>query len=153
MDPNYSRVLQAEVETPLPGRLLTEVHRIYRKQFRRWFGIMAPTSLLAGFVVLLADQRIKAIYRSIPRGEVPYHMADVAATGVLRFGSFFLSWLLGCFALAAIATAILVESGDDRNAPWRSDSFSRAREHMGAIFRVALVTFVLSSPEWWGCYS
>ena len=100
MDPNYSHVLQAEVGTPRPGRLLAEVHRIYREQFRSWFAIMAPTSLLAGFVLLLADQRIKAIYRSIPRGEVPYHMAEVAVAGVLRFGSFFLSWLLGCFALA-----------------------------------------------------
>jgi len=45
------------------------------------------------------------------------------------------------FRASGISAAVLVDGEDDGNAPWISDSFSRAREHTGAIFRAALITF------------
>jgi hypothetical protein len=144
MEPNYLSVPVAEVGVlPRSRSFLIEVHSLYRKQFARWFSITVPTSVLAAAVLLLADRRIKEIFRNIPRGETQYHLKEVAATWVLRFGSFFVSWLLGCFALAAIATVVgrLDDAGDDGDVVWRHDSHQRAREHLGALVVVALVTF------------
>ncbi len=107
MDPNFSFVQPVELGgQPSPGLLLKNVYALYGSQFRRWFGITAPTSLLASVVLLMADHRIRAIYRSIPRGEIQFHWGKIAETSVLRSGSFFISWLLGCFAVAAIATVV-----------------------------------------------
>ncbi|MGO9086820.1 MAG: hypothetical protein ACLQBK_16470 [Candidatus Sulfotelmatobacter sp.] len=102
---------------------------------------MAPTSLLAAVVLLMASQQIKAISGSIPRGEVHYHLGEIAIMGLLRFGSFFLSWLLGCFALAAIATVTYGLDGGDDGAGWRHDSYTRAREHFGSILLFATISF------------
>jgi len=89
VDPNYSSAQPVELGgVPRPRLLLKDVYGLYRSQFRRWFFITAPTSLLASVALLMADQRIRAIYRSIPRGEIPYHMGEVAETGMLRYGSF-----------------------------------------------------------------
>lgn len=57
MEQNNSHELQVEAKpTPQPSLLLRSVHKIYHQQFRRWFGIMAPTSLLAAIILVLADQ-------------------------------------------------------------------------------------------------
>jgi hypothetical protein len=144
VDLNYSTVQQVELGgVPRPRLLLKDVYVLYRSQFRRWFFITAPTSLLASIVLLMADQRIRAIYKSIPRGEIPYHMGEVAETGVLRYGSFFISWFLGCFALAAIATVVNRLNGDDGNSVWISDSYQRARERFGPLLLAACCTFGL----------
>ena len=119
---------------------LSYVFTVYTGQFRRWLGITAPTSLAAALVLLMADQQIRTIFRGIPRGQVPEHITEIAEAFILRFGGFFVAWLLGAFALGAIATAI----GDlDRSEDqvWRHDSHQLAREHLGALFLVAGVTF------------
>jgi hypothetical protein len=114
---NYSLAPQAEVGAiPRPGFVIEHVHFRYREQFLTWFAIMAPTSLLAAAVFLLVDQRVNAIFRTIPRGQAQYHLADFVEANVLRFGTFFLSWLLGCFALAAIATVMAGLDSDDSKA-------------------------------------
>lgn len=142
MDTNYSHVLPAETpRAAQPGVLLRSVHTIYREQFWRWFGIMAPTSLLAGLVLILADQRIKALNRGIPPGEVLFHKGDILAMGVVRYGSFFFSWFLGCFALAAIATVVNDLDRGDEAEGWKRDSYQRAREHFGGLVASALITF------------
>jgi hypothetical protein len=142
MDPNYPIVQPVELgSAPTPGVLLRSVYALYGSQFRRWFVITAPTSLLASVVLLMADERIRAMYRSIPRGEIPYHLGEVAETGLLRYGSFFISWFLGCFALAAIATVVNQLEGDGCDSVWKSDSYQRAREHFGALLRAACFTF------------
>jgi hypothetical protein len=140
VETNYSHVLQAEtVRGAQPGLLLRTAHAIYHAQFRRWFGIMAPASLLAGFVLVLADLQLKAITRGI-RGKIPPPLADIAALGGVRFGSFFLSWLLGCFALAAIATVVNnLEHGETES--WGPDSYQLARSHIGGVVQFALITF------------
>lgn len=144
MDPNYLIVQPVELGgVPRPMLLLKDVYSLYTGQFRRWFAITAPTSLLASVVLLMADERIRAIYRSIPRGEIPYNLGEVAETGVLRYGSFFISWFLGCFALAAIATVVNRLDGDDGNSVWISDSYQRARERFGSLLLAACSTFGL----------
>jgi hypothetical protein len=143
--PNYSTAQPVELGgVPRPRLLLEDVYGLCRSQFRRWFFITAPTSLLASVVLLMADQRIRAIYKSIPRGEIPYHMGEVAAeTGVLRYGSFFITWFLGCFALAAISTVVNRLDEDDGNRVWISDSYQRARERFGRLLLAASCTFGL----------
>ena len=107
MEQNNSHELQVEAKpTPQPSLLLRSVHKIYHQQFRRWFGIMAPTSLLAAIILVLADQGVKAIMRAIPPQETFFHSRDIVVAVAIRIGGFLLSWLLGAFALAAIATAV-----------------------------------------------
>lgn len=139
---NYSVAPPAEVDAPpRPGLLLEQVHLLYTGRFGTWFAIMAPTSVLSATVFLLADERVTAIFRSIPRGTIQYHLSEMAEAGAFRYGSFFLMWLLGCFALAAIATVTNgLDDGDSENL-WKHDSYQRAREHLGAIAATALITF------------
>jgi len=140
VEPNYSPVPQAEVEgVPRPGLLLKNVHTLYRGQFGRWFAITAPTSLLAALVLRTADQRAKTMLGSIPRWQLQW--SEIAAATALRFGSFFVSWLLGCFALGAIATVVHGLDDDDGDGVWRHDSHQRARDHFGALLLAAWLTF------------
>ncbi len=141
MGSNWRIVSQVEVKAlPRAAFLLQQVHTLYRAQFRRWLAIMAPTSVLASFVILLSDQQVKAIFRSMPRGETRYHAGEVVQALALRFGGFFVSWLLGCFALAAIATVVNRLDADD-DLTWEHDSHQRAREHLGSIVLAAAFTF------------
>jgi hypothetical protein len=142
VESNWPLASQVEVEAlPRPGFLLERVHDLYRDQFRRWFAIMAPTSILAAIVFLLSDQQVKEIFRSIPRGETRYHSGEFVEGLALRFGGFFVSWLLGCFALAAIAAVVNGLDKDDPDIVWKHDSYQRAREHLGRIVLAAAVTF------------
>jgi hypothetical protein len=103
--------------------------------------IALPPSLLAAVVLAKADVHIQAIFASIPRGEIPHAWGKLAEAGLVRYGSFFVSWLLGCMVLAAIAT--VVNGLDDSNEVWIKDSYQRARERPGALLVVALFTFCL----------
>ncbi len=144
MDPNYLTAQTVELGgVPRPRVLLKDFYSLYGSRFRRWFLITAPTSLLASVVLLMADQCIHAIYGSIPRGEIQYHWSEVLEAWFLRYGSFFISWFLGCFALAAIATVANHRDGDDGDDVWISDSFQRAREHFGPLLLAAFLTFGL----------
>lgn len=141
MEANYSTAPPVETFAISRSRLLlTDVFSLYRNQFPRWFAITAPTSLLAAGVLWMADQQIRAIYRSIPPLEMKYHPGALATTMALRFGSFFISWLLGCFALAGIATVVNNLDTEDINSVWRYDSHQRAREHFGGLVLAALFT-------------
>ncbi len=102
---------------------------------------MAPTSVLATIVVLLSDQWATAILRSIPRGETRYRFGEVVEGLALRFGGFFVSWFLGCFALAAVATVVNGLEEDDPDIAWKHDSHQRAREHFGVLLLAAMITF------------
>jgi len=140
----YSLAPQAEVRKALrPGLLLRNVARLYREQFLSWFGITVPTSLVAAAVLLIADQQVKSIYRSLPRGEAQIHWAAVAGATGLRFGSFVVSWLLGCVALGAIASVVsrLDETGGE--TAWKHDSHQSVRDNLGALVLVGLFTLSL----------
>ncbi len=142
MDLSYRPAQQHDFDGSARARLsIHTVFLLYRQRFRRWFAITAPTSLVASFVWRIADDRIRAIYRSIPVSEIRYHPAEVAEGYLLRFGSFLISWFLGCFALAAIAAMVNGSDADDDESVWKSDSHQRAREHFGQIFLIALFTF------------
>ena len=142
MDLSYSNAQPVELGgMPRPRLLLKEVYSVYASQFRRWLAIAAPTSVLASGTLLMADRKIREIYGSFPITQILFHKLEVAETGVLRYGSFFLSWFLGCFALAAVATVANGLNGDEEGSVWISDSFQRAREHFGGLFLTAIVTF------------
>lgn len=144
MDLNYSTVQPVKLGgLPRPRVLLKDVYSLYGNQFLRWFAITAPTSLLASIVLLMADQRIRAIYQSIPRGEIQFHWIEIGEASVLRYGSFFISWVLGCFALAAIATVVNGLDVNDNNDVWVRDSYQRARERFGPLLLAACFTFGL----------
>ena len=142
MEANYSIAPPVEALGISRSRLLlTNVFTLYRNQFARWFAITAPTSLLAAAVLWMADQQIRAIFRSIPPLAMKYHPGALAATLTLRFGSYFTSWLLGCFALAAIATVVNDLDGEELDSVWIHDSHQRARDHFGGLVVDALFTF------------
>lgn len=141
MDPNYLTTQPVEFGDARANLRLSSVYALYGDQFRRWFGITAPTSVLASVALWLADDRIRAIYRNIPRGELPYHHGEIAEAFVLRFGAYFISWLLGCIALGAIATVVNGLDADDASDVWKSDSYQKAREHFGTLLWAALLTY------------
>lgn len=144
MESNWPPASQAEGDAPpRPRFLLQQVHLLYRSQFWTWFAIMMPTTLLADVVVLWADRQIKAIFKAIPFLEIPHHWDKVVEAGVLRFGSFFAAWFLGCFALATIASVVNGLEEDGEGAAWIPDRHQRAREHLGGVFVAALITFCL----------
>lgn len=142
MEANYSTAPPVDALGISRSRLLlTDVFSLYRNQFPRWFAITAPTSLLAAGVLWMADQQIRAIYRSISPLEMKYHPGVLAAAIALRFGSYFISWLLGCFAFAGIATVVNDLDSEDVDSVWRRDCHQRAREHFGGLVLAALFTF------------
>jgi hypothetical protein len=101
---------------------------------------MAPTTLLAGVAFLWADSGIRRIMRGIGVFELLNHRDKVIEAIVLRFGSFFVTWFLGCFALASIAS-VVNRLGDSDDTSWIPDRHQRAREHLGSVFVAALITF------------
>ncbi len=142
MDPGYPSQQPLEHSRIIGSRVsLHDVFQIYRLQFSRWFAVTAPTSVIAALVLLATDWKVREILAAIPRASLHLPWSEVVLAGVLRFMGFFVAWLLGCFALAAIAT--IVNGLDDKwgDAPWRSDSFQRAREHFPGILGVAFFTF------------
>jgi hypothetical protein len=142
VDLNYLSVQPVELGgVPRPRLLLKDVYGLYVGQFRRWFAITAPTSVLGSIVVLIADQRIRAIYGSIPLAELLHHPGVIAEATAFRYGSYFIGWFLGSFALAAIATVLSGRDVGDSEEAWRSDSYQRARERFGPLLMVALLTF------------
>lgn len=142
MDTNYFVAQPVEsYGPPRPGLLLKEVYSVYASQFRHWFAITAPTSVLASIILLMADRKIREIYSSFPITQISFHTLEIAEAGVLRYGSFLFSWFLGCFALAAIATVANGLNKAEPDGVWISDSFQRAREHFGGLFLAAIVTF------------
>lgn len=142
MEPNHSSLPQAEGIKPEGfSPLFAKVQRIYIQQFREWFAITAPTSVLATVVLVEADSTIREIS---PRIHHFYEMLQPTALVeifLLRFGSYFVAWFLGCFALAAIATVVSRLDIEDENLPLRG-SHQRAREHLGGIFKTAIATFI-----------
>jgi hypothetical protein len=53
MDPDYLIVRPVEFGgAPRPRLLLKDVYKTYTAEFRRWFAITAPTSLLASVIKL-----------------------------------------------------------------------------------------------------
>ncbi len=142
MDVSYPPQQPFEVGGVSPSRrLLNNVFILYRQQFRRWFAITAPTSLIASVVLVIADRQVREIFSHVPRYQIP-HLVDLAESFALRFGGFFTAWLLGAFALGAIATAVNnLDPTDDE--VWRHDSHQRTREHFGAVILIALFTFCM----------
>jgi hypothetical protein len=144
VDPNYLIVQPVELGGVGRPRLrLKNVYAVYTGNLARWFAITAPTSLLGSIVIWLADQKIREIYRSFPPSEILHHATEVAQASVLRYGSFLISWFLGCFALAAIATIANNLDKGDREGVWVSDSFQRARERLARLALVASLTFTM----------
>lgn len=142
MEANYSTSPPVETtQASRQGLLLKQVFTLYREQFSSWFAITGPTSLLAAAVLWMADRHIRAMNRSIPLLEIKHHPGIVAVIMVLRLGSLFVTWLLGSFALAAIATMVNNLDGEDADSVWKHDSHQRAREHFGGLVLAALFTF------------
>jgi hypothetical protein len=141
VEPNYSIAPQADLDAaPRPGLLLKKTYSLYRGKFGRWFAITAPTSFMAAAVLWMANQQVTTILRTTPRGETHYHFGEVVATVALRAGGYFVSWLIGCFALAAVATVVSGLDGDETDSVWQHDSHQRAREHFAALALAALFT-------------
>ena len=141
MELNYSLAPQAEVAGQArPWQFLKSVFALYRTQLFRWFGITAPTSLVASAVVWVADQRVRAMFRHISLFELPRHGWEMAGALTLRGCSYLLSWLLGCFALGAISSVVSGLDANDEDSAWKADSHQMAREHFGKLVLAGVLT-------------
>ena len=149
MEQDYGFAPQVEVGAePRPGLLLKSVFSLYRSQFRRWFAITAPTSLLAA-VVDREPTGFAAMLRGVPMYELSSHWGVLAGAMVARYGSFFLAWFLGCFALGAIATVVSdLDQDDSEEGAWIHDSHQRTRDHFGSLVLAAFVSSARSWPVW-----
>ena len=142
MEANYSTAPPVDsIVEPRSKLLLKTVFTLYREQFARWFAITAPTSLLAAAVVWAGNQKVRELQRGILHVAMGHQLAAIAAATAVRFGSYFISWLLGCFAFAAIATTVNNLDEDDVDSVWRHDSHQRARENFGRLVLAAFITF------------
>jgi hypothetical protein len=141
MDLSYPAALPPDSTSDQQRLSLHVVFLLYRSRFWRWLSVTVPMSVMSALLLWAADRRIRAIFQSFPLTELTHHWGDLVWTSVIRYGSFFAAWFLGCFALAAIAT--IMSGLDDRqeDIAWQSDSFQRAREHLGGIVGVAAFTF------------
>jgi hypothetical protein len=84
MDPNYLIAQPVEFGgAPRPRLLLKDVYKAYTAEFRRWFAITAPTSLLASVALWMADRKINEIFRSFPITQISHHLLEVAEVGAL----------------------------------------------------------------------
>jgi hypothetical protein len=140
----YAQALNTSDTRPNSWQLLHQVYRLYRESLGTWLAITTPASLTAAVVLLITDQKVREIFGRLPRGgDMTLYPLEIAGAGVIRFGGFFLAWLLGCFALGAIATVVLDAQHDDPEVPWVSDSYQRVRERVLPILFVAVVTFIV----------
>jgi hypothetical protein len=97
--------------------------------------------VLATVILLFMNDRIHAILQGVTFDVFRPDYALIAETVLIRFSCYFLTWFLGCFALAAIATQVSRQNTSVDETTWRADSHQLAREHFGALFMLAAVTF------------
>ena len=102
---------------------------------------MLLTTLLADVALLWADRKPKQYSKTFLSSRFSNHRDKIIEVYSLRFGSFFAAWFLGCFALATVASVVNGIEGESGDAAWIPDCHQRAREHLGAVFAVALITF------------
>jgi hypothetical protein len=142
LDTNPLSLQPAEdVGAPRILPLFKRVQHLYIKQFRVWFSITAPTSLIATLILVLSDRKIHEISRYIPWYELSKRPFELAEIYLLRLGTFFFVWFLGCFVLGAIATQVGELDRDDEELALR-DSHQRAREHLLGVLQIAFLTFI-----------
>lgn len=142
MEQEYPSLPQVEEIKPEEfSPLFTKVQRIYIGQFREWFGITAPTSVVAAVVLVEASQKVRTIVGGVLFWSDIQERITLIEGLAVTIGSFFVAWFLGCFALAAIATVVGRLDGEEEDAPLR-DSHQRAREHLWAIIMTSIATFV-----------
>jgi len=143
VDTNLASLQPAnDAGVPQIGPLFRKVQQVYLGQFRRWFGITAPTSVVAAVIFGLAGQWVGRTLASIVPERFFYHRTELIEIALLGLGSFFAAWLLGSFALGAVATIVGNLRGE-QDGPWVHDSHERARERFGTIFWIALLTYAL----------
>jgi hypothetical protein len=122
---------------------------MYKAHFRSWLAITAPASILAIAVDVIVSNRVREMFSSIPFSDLFHHWPELAAATSMRFGSYFLVWLLGCFAFGAIASLVdKVSDGpgeeeDTVSHPGLSDNYEGARERVGPLLLLAVFTFIL----------
>lgn len=143
METNYPSPPQAEsADASRVFPLFVRVQSLYLKQFRQWFAITAPTSVVAAVCIALVDAKVREIFRGATTWTDLYYSHKTAEAIALRSAGLFFAWFLGCFALGAIATVVSnLDLGDDADTALR-DSHQRAREHLGGIFLIAIVSIV-----------
>jgi hypothetical protein len=144
LDLNYPPARPPEFDGIQHERLsIHDVFIQYRRHFGRWFAITAPTSLIAALVLFLKDQQVREIYRNISRSTIQFHMGDIAKADAISCAGYLLAWLLGCFALAAIAAKMNEPAQRDVEAVWIHDAYELARERFGRILVIAIITLAI----------
>ena len=117
--------------------VLNHTYALYGKNFWKYFRIGVVPAIIA----YLCGYFLRVLTRQM-LGTVPLpvkgHLPMILANGWLRGAVF---WTISAFFLAAIAASFVRTADED--APVVSDAYTRARQRLGAIVAIALLTWTL----------
>lgn len=124
------------------GDFVTEVVRLYHRQFWLFFKLTVPAVLLGYIAVVTVRNEVRGILRHLPQGiEALGHHAQILEIWLANLAAGLISWIAFCFSFGAICSALRqIEAGTFPSVP---DSFTAIRARMGAFLRLALLLFSL----------
>lgn len=95
LDTNYYLQPQPS-RSPRSQDLLRRTYQLYRTNFRTWLAITAPASILATAVVIMADDKVRAISYAVSPRDYVDGWREMLEAFLIRYGAYFLAWLSGC---------------------------------------------------------
>jgi hypothetical protein len=124
------------------GDFVTEVVRLYHRQFWLFFKLTVPAVLLGYIAVVTVRNEVRGILRHLPQGiEALGHHAQILEIWLANLAAGLISWIAFCFSFGAICSALRqIEAGTFPSVP---DSFTAIRARMGAFFTPCAATLFL----------
>jgi hypothetical protein len=143
---------QISVERPEPvktsslqpqghSEFITEVLRVYHRQFWFFIKLIAPAVVVGYVAVYLSRQEAREILRD--RGvELLKHPIEMFEMELLNFAGYFSSWMAFSFSFGAICAGVYqIETTKD--VPSVKGSFAEVCKSIGAFLRLSLLLFFL----------
>lgn len=112
---------------------------IYRSDWKQHFLTALPPAIISVLIYVAGNLLLIELYRKARPFDVNRMLLITAKALAVRLSEFGLPWVLTTIAYAAVSANILVKSPASERAI--SDSYSSARERLGPLSRVGLITF------------
>jgi hypothetical protein len=124
----------------IPTRVLWQrTLLIYRSGWKEHFLTALPPAIISVLIYLAGNLLLVELYR-VGRPFYVNHVLLITSKALaVRLTEFALPWILTTLAYAAVSANILLKSPTSERAI--SDYYSPARERLGSLFRVGLITF------------
>jgi len=125
----------------IPTRVLWQrTLLIYRSDWKKHFLTALPPAIISVLIYVAGNLLLIELYRRARSFDVNQMLLITAQSLAVRLIEVGLPWTLTTLAYAAVSANILIKSPTSGRAI--SDSYSSARERLGPLFRVGLITFV-----------